>query len=331
MPAEWDKHSAVWLSWPHDDETFPGRVPIVEQRYCEMIEALSAGEKVELLVLDKKMKDRVAEKFADYKINLEQVNFYITDYADVWIRDYGPLFVLGQDKSLGWVKARYNGYGKANDPYYGALLKDNEVFNHLRPSGKKIDLNMVLEGGAIEVDGQGNLITTEQCLLNPNRNPDLTKKQIEQNLKDYLGVENVVWLKNGLTNDHTDGHVDDIARFVSKNEILACYEDDSRDENYGILKTNYDLLSKQPFEIIKLPMPHMRYDDGRKAPVSYANFYIGNKVVLVPTFADPNDKTALEIIQNCFPGRKILGIDCREIIYGGGGIHCITQQQPSIP
>lgn len=326
MPAEWENQSAVWLAWPHDEETFPNRVKIVEERYCEIIRALSLNEKIELLVLNEDVKIRVQSLLTD--VDLNQLNFHIIDYADVWIRDYGPIFLHNAlNSSHAYVKTEYNGYGKADDPFYGVLLKDNDVFNKISLIGEKFILPMVLEGGSIEVDGQGNLITTEQCLLNPNRNINLNREQIEENLKEYLGIKNVIWLKKGLVNDHTDGHVDDITRFAASGKILTCFEDDSSDVNYEILKENYEILNKTSFEIIKLPMPHMNYDDGTKAPVSYANFFIGNKVILMPTFADPNDMKALEVIQSCFPDFKIVGIDCRDIIYGGGAIHCITCQQ----
>jgi agmatine deiminase len=310
IPAEWEKHSSVWLAWPYDNTTFPKQVEKVEQRYCEIIKVLVETEKIELLVLDEKIKNRIQEKLSDLEIDFNQVNFHIINYADVWIRDYGPMFLLNKNNSLAWVKAGYNAYGKGKDPYYAPLIRDNDVFNLISPAGEKFNLKMILEGGSIEADGEGNLITTEQCLLNPNRNPNLNKEQIEQNLKDYLGVSKIIWLKRGLVNDHTDGHVDDIARFVGVGKILACYEDDPADENYEILKENYEILIKTTLEIIKLPMPHMNYDDGTKAPVSYANFYIGNGTVLVPIFNDPNDTKALEIIQSCFPDRKVIGIDC---------------------
>ena len=329
MPAEWEKHSATWLAWPYDDITFPNRVAVIEQRYCEIIRALTESERVRLLILNEKTKMRVQKMMFDFVVNLNQVDFYIADYADVWIRDYGPIFLLSKNNSLAWVKTKYNGYGKAENPYYGVLLKDNDIFNNqILLDSPKFDLDMVLEGGSIEVDGKGNLITTEQCLLNPNRNPNLTKEQIENNLKKYFGVNNIIWLKKGLINDHTDGHIDDISRFVGTDKILTCYEEDSTDENYQILKENYEILKKLPFEIIKLPMPHMKYNNERKAPISYANFYIGNKVVLVPTFNDPNDEKAMAIIKSCFPDRNVVGLDCRDLIYGGGALHCITQQEP---
>ena len=200
---------------------------------------------------------------------------------------------------------------------------------------------IVMEGGSFEVNGDGVLITTEQCLLNPNRNPNLNKDEIEKYLKDCLGVNKILWLTRGLVGDHTDGHIDDLARFVSKNKILVAFEDDEKDENYQILLDNYTILSDatdqdgSKFELVKLPMAHIVYDKskpfekGGKAPASYTNFYIGNNVVLAPTYNDSNDRKALEIIQSCFPDRKVVGIDCSDIIYGGGGIHCLTQQEPN--
>ena len=333
MPAEWENHSAVWLAWPYDETTFPERVEKAEAGYCKMIDALADSEQVKLLVLDGAMKQRVAGMLREPS----NVNFHIANYADVWVRDYGPIFLVNkQEKKLGFVKAKYNGYGKAEDPYYQPLLKDNEVFNRIDLPGQKFGLDIVLEGGAVETNGKGVLITTEQCLLNPNRNPQLNKSQIEEFLKNYLVVEKIIWLKQGLVNDHTDGHVDDLAKFIAPDKILAAYEDNPKDENYDILKNNFDVLAKQSLEVIKLPMPHMQYDESpdggktTKAPVSYANFYISNKVILVPTYNDPNDSKALNIIQDCFPDRKVVPVDCRDVIYGGGAIHCMTQQQPAL-
>lgn len=330
MPAEWEKHEAVWLAWPYDESTFPNRVEKVEKVYCQIIKALEDGEQIYLLV-SPSIKNHVEEILNYNKIDFKNIKFYLTDYTDVWIRDYGPIFLINRkEKKLGWVKTQYNAYGKTKDPYYEPLLKDIKVFNTLTPAGQKFNLDIVLEGGSIEVNGEGILVTTEQCLLNPNRNPHLNKYQIEKYLKNYFGVSKVIWLKRGLVNDHTDGHIDDLVKFVSPNKILCCYEDDQKDENYEILKNNSEILAKESFEIIKLPMPHMYYNNNTKAPVSYANFYIGNKVILVPIFDDPNDEKALKIIKSCFPNRKVVGIDCCDLIYGGGAIHCITQQQPAL-
>jgi|SRR3989344_9637 len=330
MPAEWEKHSSVWLAWPYDDTTFPNRVKKIEKLYCEIIKALWESEEIELLVLSNSRK-KIEKILKNEDIDFKKISFHETDYGDVWTRDYAPIFLINRkEKKLGWIKAEYNAYGKGTDLYYKPLLKDDAVFNNISPMGQKFNLDMVLEGGSIETNGEGILITTRQCLLNPNRNPYLNKNQIEENLKNYLGVNKIIWLQQGLTNDHTDGHIDNLVKFVSPDKVLCCYEDNPQDENYEILKNNFEILSKEPFEIIKLPMPHMRYENGTKAPISYANFYIGNRIVLVPTYSDQNDEKALKIIQSYFPNRKVVGIDCQDLIYGSGTIHCMTQQQPVI-
>lgn len=337
MPAEWEKHSATWLAWPYDKTTFPKGIEGVEKTFCKIIKSLEGGERVELVVLDNQMQNRAENLLKNFGADLANVAFHRAVFVDVWVRDYGPIFLINREqKDLAWVKWEYNAYGKAEDLYFTDLLKDNKVFNILNPDGEKFIAKMILEGGSVEINGTGVLLTTEQCLLNPNRNKELDKQQIENYLQDYLGASKIIWLKKGLVNDHTDGHIDDVAKFVSPNKILCAYEDNIEDENFEILNNNYQVLKNstdqngKPFELIKLPMPHMKYDDGEKAPVSYCNFYIGNKVVLVPTFADKNDESAIEIIQSCFPDRKVVAIDCREIIYGGGAIHCMTQQQPKI-
>ena len=237
MPAEWEEHSAVWLAWPYDDTTFPGRVDKAEAVFVKMILALHTSETVELIVLNSEMQKRASELLETAGVDIAKINFHITDYADVWTRDYGPTFLTNpQTKEQAWVKWTYNAYGKSEDPYFGQVLKDNEVFFNLR---KDIDKRMfepgiVMEGGSIEVNGLGILLTTEQCLLNPNRNPHLNKQKIEKCLQDYLGVTKIIWLKRGLINDHTDGHIDDIAKFVSSTKILVAYEEDENDENYTI-------------------------------------------------------------------------------------------------
>lgn len=351
MPAEWELHSAVWLAWPHDITTFTQGINKAEKTFCDIIKAMEGSEKVELIVLDNIMQSRAEEMLKNSGVDLANVNFHRVVYTDVWTRDYAPIFL----KKDVWTKWQYNVYGKANDDpiYWTPLAKDNDVFNKIALPGKKFEPGIVLEGGAVDVNGQGTLLTTEQCLLNPNRNPNLNKTQIEQYLKDFLGVSKIIWLKRGLANDHTDGHIDDIARFVAPNKIVCAYENNETDENYSSLKDNFEILKNStdqdgnPFEIIKLPMPHMWYEKGHtvhsatdsasklqrgepeKAAVSFANFYIGNKVILVPVFSDQNDSSALQTLQSCFPGRETIGINCGNIIYGGGTIHCMTQQQPS--
>jgi len=331
MPAEWENHTAVWLAWPYDKITFgslnqpdnqlnPERLAKVEKEFIKILAALENSEKINLIIRNKSQHSHI----------LQNVRMFEADYADVWTRDYLPTFVKDIEGSLTAIKWNYNAYGEK----FTGLIKDNKVWPEIN-KGLKIktaEPGVLLEAGAIEVNGNGILITTEQCLL--KRNPNLTKRDYEKIFTKYFGVSKVIWLKEGLINDHTDGHIDELARFVSPNKIVCAYEDNKEDENYQILEKNYRTLqnstdaSGKPFEVIKLPMPHMTYDDRNKAPVSYVNFYIGNKVVLASTYKDTNDTEALEIIQSCFPDKKIVPIDCSEIIYGGGAVHCMTQQQP---
>ncbi len=336
MPAEWEKHSAVWLAWPYDNTTFPNLVPEVEKTYCQIIKSLEESEKVNLIVLDKD-KERVKKILADAELNLDNITFYIEDYVDVWTRDYTPITILNKtENKLAFVKWNYDAYGKGHDPYFSDLLKDDKVFDNILSTseGEIFRPGIVLEGGAIDSNGNGTILTTEQCLLNLNRNSKLTKEQNEEYLKNYLGADNVIWLKDGLINDHTDGHIDEIARFVASDTIVCAYEDDQNDPNFVILDLNYKILERavdkngNKFKVIKLPMPHMNYDNGEKAPVSYANFYIGNTVILMSVFNDVNDDKAKEIIQSLFKNHKVIGIDCSKVIYGGGAIHCMTMQQP---
>lgn len=335
MPAEWEKHSGVWLAWPYGDKTFPDILDSVEQSYCQIIKSLEESEQVKLIVLNDEEKNRIEKILINYGIKIENITFFIQDYSDVWTRDYTPITLFNTNKKdIAFVKWDYNAYGKEEDPLFVDLLKDDKVFlNIIDESKYKIFTpGMVLEGGAIESNGKGTLLTTEQCLLNSNRKNDLDKGRTEIYLKAYLGVEKIIWLADGLINDHTDGHIDEIARFVNSNTILCAYEDDKKDPNYSILKNNFDVLKNsrdkdgKKFKVVKLPMPHMNYDNGEKAPVSYTNFYIGNSVILMSVFNDENDKKAIKIIQSLFKKHKIVPIDCSKLIYGGGAIHCITMQ-----
>lgn len=332
MPAEWEKHSAVWLAWPYDEDTFSDRVSNVEKTFAKIIAALQPSEQVELLVLNPLMKTRAMDLIESEGLDSKQINFHLIEYADVWLRDTGPSFVkdsCGNIMITNWI---FNSWGNK----WPELLIDGEIPEKISQwkNIPSIDCSLILEGGAIEVDGQGICLTTEQCLLNKNRNPGKTKKEIEQFLQKYLGIKKTIWLKEGLVNDHTDGHIDELARFISPSKIVCGYEENIDDENYKILLDNYKKLSEakdingEEFKLIKIPMPHFYYDNGTRAPASYTNFYIGNNVVLTPTFQDSNDDLALSIIEDCFPERSVIGIDCSDIIYGGGAVHCVTQQQP---
>lgn len=335
MPAEWEEHKAVWLAWPYGNITFPDILEDIEQIYCQIIKSLENNEKIKLIVLSEQDKERIIKKLNDFGVNVENIIFYIQDYSDVWTRDYTPITLFNKSNDqLAFVKWNYNAYGKGDDPLFVDLLKDNNVFDIILKDTKYeiFRPEIVLEGGAVEVNGKGTLVTTEECLLNSNRNPELDRSRTEIYLKAYLGVENIIWLKNGLINDHTDGHIDEIMRFVGPDTIVCAYEKNKKDPNYTILKENYKTLKKsknesgKKFKVIKLPMPHMNYKNNEKAPVSYTNFYIGNSVVLMSIFNDPNDKKAMKIIQSLFKKKKVIGIDSSKLIIGGGAIHCITMQ-----
>lgn len=335
MPAEWEHHTAVWLSWPYDPDTFTRGVAKGERIFAEIISAIYRSEKVELLVRDDEMKARAIRYLTGKKVDLSKINFHIADYADVWFRDFGPIFLVNQKKrQLAMVDWIYNAYGNK----WPELLKDDKISARMNKfmKLKYFRPGIVMEGGSIDVNGQGTLMTSEQCLLNKNRNPRLSKKQIEKYLSDYLGIKHFIWLKNGILEDHTDGHIDDIARFVNSTTVMYVYEDDKSDGNHKILKENLEILKNSTdqdgnkLKLIKLPIPKMIDKRGRRYAASYANFYIGNSVVLVPIFKHKNDKAALKIIQKVFPKRKVIGIDCRDLICGGGTIHCVSQQQPAI-
>lgn len=330
MPAEWERQDAVWLAWPYDIDSFPV-LEGAERSQAEVIAALSEGEMVHLLVRDEAMLSRAAQYLKLTEVDAANVTFHTANYADVWFRDMGPTFVVNrEERKLAMVDWDFNAYGK-----FPELLNDSLIPKWMNEFLKlpRFEPGIVLEGGSIDVNGAGTLLTTEQCLLNPNRNPSLKKEEIEKYLKDYLGVRKIIWLKQGILEDHTDGHIDDIARFVDPKTILCCYEEDPADGNFPILRENYEILQKEtdqdgrPFELVRLPMPK-KFHDARRIPVSYANFYIGNSVVAVPTFKDPRDGEALRIIRSLFPTRRTIGIDSSDFIFGGGTIHCATQQQP---
>ncbi|WP_394339996.1 agmatine deiminase family protein [Methanoculleus sp. UBA208] len=333
MPAEWEAHDAVWLSWPHDRETFPD-LAAVEGIYVEIIAALRGSETVDLLVTDEKMRTRIVAMLEEEGVDTGGVRFHPADYADVWFRDYGPAFLVNpRTGSLAMVNWMFNAWGEK----YTELMGDTRI-----PLIMNRDLELplftpgiVLEGGSVEVNGCGTVITTEACLLNPNRNPHLSREEIEAYLEAYLGAGHVIWLKQGIAGDDTDGHIDDIVRFVNPTTVLCALEENEDDENYAVLQENYEILAASadqdgnPLTVIPLPMPG-RVGGAERLPASYANFYIGNTVVLVPVFKHPNDEIALARIRQAFPDREVVGIDCTAMVEGLGAIHCISQQQPSV-
>jgi agmatine deiminase len=333
MPAEWEQHEAIWLSWPHDPLTFPDCIEKVEATYVQIIREIHESEKVNLFVKDLPMKERVVSMLRVAMVDFTKICFFVFDYADVWFRDYGPTFIVNTKQELAMVNWIFNAWGDK----YDELIKDKaipQVINKtlqipcFRPP-------LVMEGGSFDVNGKGTLLTTEQCLLNTNRNPNLTREDIENYLKTHLDITHFVWLKNGISGDDTDGHIDDLARFVNPTTIVCAYEDNPNDENYDALRGNYEILKNakdqdnNPLNIVKLPMPGNLMGDECRLPASYTNFYIGNTKILMPTFNHKNDPIALSILQDLFPDRKVIGIDCSYLVNGYGTIHCISQQQPS--
>ena len=367
MPAEWRAHEATWLSWPKDPETWPDRVQQVENIFLQMMAALAPNETVNLLVDDEETEHSVRARctFA----GAQNVRCHCIVTADSWIRDYGPNFLVSDkmsDKLQFVAGASQASPAKASDKLkfvghsvgpglafndwifnawgnkYEELKQDDSIPQRLESLLKapRFEPGIVMEGGSIEVNGAGCVLTTEQCLLNPNRNPELSRTDIERSLKDYLGLAKVLWLGEGIVGDDTDGHIDDVARFVAENTIICAVEDDPLDANYGLLQDNLKRLQKmsdahgRAFEIVTLPMPGVvggASTDKRnldRLPASYANFYIANNVVLAPVFGHPNDARALETLERVFPDRRVVGINCEPLVWGMGTIHCVTQQQP---
>jgi agmatine deiminase len=328
MPAEWERHEATWLSWPKNPETFPPEIlPGVEAAYTAMVEALSRGEKVKILVDDAKEERRVGEILA----GIENLEFHRIRTSDVWVRDYGPIYVQGGGLEV--TKWTFNAWGGK----YEDLMEDNNAGDRIAGSTglSVIRPGIVLEGGSVEVNGRGTLITTEQCLLNRNRNPTLSKGMIEGYLRDYLGGRNVIWLKSGIEGDDTDGHVDDIARFVTPRRVVCAEEEDEKDPNHDVLVADQEILASstdqygRELEVVSLPMPRRADSQFGRLPASYANFYIGNGAVLVPAFGCEEDEEAREVLKREFPGRRIVSIDCRGLVFGLGTLHCVTQQVPA--
>jgi len=332
MPAEWEPHEAVWLSWPHNQKTFP-HIAEVENAYYAFIRAVHVSERIELFVPTAVIHRIVRARLRELKVDLSRVILHTSEYADIWIRDYGPTFVVNRVlEKTAIVRWNFNAWGNK----YEDQIHDGKIPHTMN---RRLCLSMfepeiVLEGGSIDVNGQGTLLTTRACLLNPNRNPTLSADQIEDKLKEYLGIEKVIWLNDGVVGDDTDGHIDDIARFVGPSTVVCAYETDITDANYPALHDNYEILRQssdqdgKPITVIKLPMPAKVADIDERFPASYTNFYIGNTVVVVPVFNDPHDAEALRIIQEIFPDRTVTGIDARALVEGYGTFHCATQQQP---
>lgn len=337
MPAEWAPHLGTWFSWPRPEGiSFPGKYETVPPVYAALIRELAAVEEVHINVWHGEMEAWVRGLLAENATPLDNVHFHHFPAHEPWCRDHGPTFLV---REVGGIHERavvdwdYNAWGGKYPPYD----LDDAVPRHVAKF-RGLPLfspGIVMEGGSIEVNGAGTVLTTEACLLNPNRNPHLNKTQIEGFLRDFLGVRQVLWLGDGIVGDDTDGHVDDLSRFTDERTIVTVVEEDPADENYAPLRDNLERLRSfrdldgSPFRVVELPMPRAIEHEGQRLPASYANFYIANGLVLVPTYRDPNDARALEILGGLFAGRRVVGIDSMELIWGLGSFHCISQQEPA--
>lgn len=334
MPAEWEPQQSTWLAWPHDPVTWPDRLPIVEEVYEQVIRALAPRQRVDLVVDPGDEAARVRKRLA----GLPNVRFVEVPHADSWIRDYGPTFVVKDAqgrREMAYVDWIFNAWGNK----YETLLPDDHIPELLEPTLKlrRLQPGIVMEGGAIDVNGAGSVLTTEQCLLNPNRNPHLDRATIELYLRDYLGVRKVLWLGEGIVGDDTDGHVDDIARFAAPRVVLAAVEENPRDPNFTPLQDNLKRLrgmtdaDGKRFDIIEMPMPaRVDDDEGEPLPASYLNFLIANGVVLLPVFGDANDARAKKILERAFPGREVVPVPSKDLVHGMGTVHCLSQQMPAL-
>jgi len=339
MPAEWAQHAATWIAWPHNPEDWPGKFQPIPWVYCEIVRHLSHVEDIHILVNDAAAEKRATQMLARQHADLTRVRFHRWRTDRVWLRDSGPIFVKTAKNETAITNWRFNAWAK-----YPNWHHDDKIPAHVAKLYKMKSFEpaigskrLVLEGGSIDVNGAGILLTTEECLLSDiqQRNPGVSREQLEKAFAENLGIEQVLWLNRGCSGDDTHGHIDDIARFVGENTILATVEPDTADDNHEPLAENLDRLRSarnlrgKPFEIRTLPMPAPVVFEGQRLPASYANFYIANKLVLVPTFNDPNDRIALNTLAECFPQHTVAGIHCTDFIWGLGALHCMTQQQPA--
>ena len=358
MPAEWSPHAATWIAWPHNPEDWPGKFQPIPWVYAEIVRHLSSVEDVHILVNDLAAQRRATGILQRGGANLSRLHFHHWPTDRVWLRDSGPIFVKkiapsGDDEDLAILNWKFNAWAKYSNwhlddqiphrvaqLYHLPEIKPEVPPPPAAPASWKAH-RIVLEGGSIDTNGAGVLLTTEECLLSEvqQRNPGISREQLERAFHDHLGIHQTLWLPRGCAGDDTHGHIDDIARFVSPDTILACVEPNPADENHLPLAENLDRLRAfrrshgaqkgKPFKIVTLPMPAPVVFEGQRLPASYANFYIANGLVLVPTFNDANDRRALNIIADLFPTRQIVGIHAVDLVWGLGTLHCLTQQQPA--
>jgi agmatine deiminase len=343
MPAEWAQHQATWLSWPHNADTWTEFLPGAERALAEAVGALAKNELVRINVRDDNHGYHVQKLLAG-RVPAGRIMLHTFPTNDAWCRDHGAIFVVRDPAVADAPDApapllaldfQYNAWGGKYPPYD----LDNAIPRRMADAlGVPVrSIPMVLEGGSIEVNGKGTVLTTEQCLLHPNRNPSMSRGQIEAALIEHLGVSQIIWLGEGIVGDDTDGHIDDLTRFVAEDTVVTVVEQDPNDENYRALRDNRERLASvrlpdgRPLKVVELPMPSPVMRGSTRLPASYANFYVGNRIVLLPTFDCPADEEAAAILNVCFPGRRIVSIDCRDVVVGLGTFHCLTQQVPVAP
>jgi agmatine deiminase len=349
MPAEWEPHEATWLAWPHNPEDWPGKFQAIPWLYAEIVRLLAARERVHLIVEDAKAEQRIVGMLERAGANLDRVSLHAWPTDRGWTRDSGPIFVRNSEGQVAITNWRFNAWAKYPDWHLDDRLPGRVAelleLREWQPTVELADAagsearmhRVVLEGGSIDVNGRGALLTSEECLLSEvqRRNPGVTREQLERVFYDYLGIDQVLWVNRGIAGDDTHGHIDDIARFAAADTIVAAVEPDKRDANHEPLADNLDRLMAartadgKQFTIVELPMPRPVVFRGQRLPASYANFYLANGVVLMPTFHDANDRVALNTLAEVFPEREVIGVHSVDLIWGLGALHCMTQQQPA--
>jgi agmatine deiminase len=334
MPAEWEPHDAVWFSWPHPHtDSFPDAYDRIPAAMARLVRAAAEFEPVRIDVNDAEEEEEVRCHVGRH----DGVEYFHVPTDEPWCRDHGPVFLVNDATGeVAVARFEFNSWGRKLPRWELDRLAPSAIAQHL---GLRCFSNpMVLEGGSIDVNGSGSVLTTRSCLLNPNRNPSMSQAQIEQNLRDWLAVRNILWLGDGIEGDDTDGHIDDLTRFVGKSRVVTVVDDNPDDPNTAILAENLAALralrdeNGSPLDIVELPMPEKRREwQGHRLPCSYANFLVLNGAVLMPTFGDPRDTAAAAVLSSVFPGRKVVPVDCSDLIIGLGSIHCLSQQQPAPP
>jgi len=347
MPAEWSPHRSTWIAWPHNRKDWEGKLAAIHWAFVEIVRHLAPAERVSIVVQDEKQQERAERMLRAATVEMRSVDFYVIPTNRAWIRDYGPIFLTKQGPSaverriaLDWkfnAWARYPNWQK--DDEVARVIADRLQIERCEPVWRSADgeSRIVLEGGSIDVNGEGLLLTTEECHLGTvqARNPDLDREGLERIFHDFLGIEKVLWLGAGIAGDDTHGHVDDIARFVGPRRVVAAVEESPEDVNFAPLQENFERLQGMTdqdgnaLEIVTLPMPRPLFFEDERLPASYLNFYVGNSVVLVPTFNDPADRVALSQLDRLFEDREVVGIHALDLVLGQGTLHCLTQQEPS--